>query len=204
MIAFKYSKLDGAELISHLDTLRHLNKTFKRAGFKVKLSQGFHPHMLVYMSSPIGVGLKSYAEYCTVEVDIGAEEFKQAFNECSPKGIKCIDAYVVEKNPNFASVITSARYYIEGLVGVNADEVMAMQSFTVTDKKGQPKEVREKIYSFRQRGNGYEAVLAAGNNALRPDAFVKTLLETYGEAEVEIIKEESFILDGQEVSSLVK
>lgn len=203
MIAFKYSKTQGAEFISHLDTLRHLNKTFKRAGFAVKLSQGFHPHMLVYMSSPIGVGLISHAEYCTVDVDMPAGEFMQGFNSCSPKGIKCLEAYEVEKNPNFAAVITRARYFIKGLNNVNAGEVMAMQSFTVADKKGEPKEVREKIYSFVPRDDGYEAVLAAGNNALRPDAFVKALAEIYGEADVEIVKEESYVEDGRTVAELL-
>ncbi|MBQ9709042.1 MAG: DUF2344 domain-containing protein [Clostridia bacterium] len=201
MIAFKYSKTEGAEFISHLDTLRHLNKTFKRAGFEVKHSQGFHPHMLVYMSSPIGVGLKSYAEYCTVDVDISAEQFKEEFNRYSPKGIKCIEACAVEKNPNFASVITRAKYVISGLHGVNAEEVMAMQSFTVKDKHGEPKEVREKIYSFTETAEGHEVVLAAGNNALRPDAFVKRLAELYGEMDADIVKTESYVGEGDSVAT---
>ena len=204
MIAFRYSKTGGAEFISHLDTLRHLNKTFERAGIKVKYSQGFHPHMLVYMSSPIAVGLQSYAEYCTVETDCPAEEFKQKFNEFSPKGIKCIEAYSVEKNPNFASIITRAKYFIEGLPTIDCKKVLEMETFTVQDKKGEEKDVREKIYSFSERDGGYEVILAGGNNALRPDAFVKTLMSIYGEAEVEITKEESFIGEGEEVSSLLK
>ena len=202
MIAFKYSKLHGAEFISHLDTLRHLNKTFARAGFKVKMSQGFHPHMLVYMSSPIGVGQKSLAEYCTVEVDLTPEEFIERFNENSPKGIKCIAAYQTDKNPNFAAVITCARYYIEGLNEFSIDEVLSFEEFFITDKNGNKKNVREKIFSIEKRGQGIVAVLAAGNSALRADAFAKTLAEAYGGDEIEIIKEESFLSFGVSIDTL--
>ena len=64
MIVFKYTKKDGAEYLSHLDMLRHLNKILKRAGVPINYSKGFNPHMSIYMSSPIAVGLCSNAEYC--------------------------------------------------------------------------------------------------------------------------------------------
>ena len=127
MIVFRYTKTDGAEFISHLDTLRHLNKTFLRGNVGVKMSQGFHPHMLIFMSSPIGVGLKSAAEYCTVDTDMSPDEFREAFNRASPKGIKCIEAYYTPKNINLASVITRARYYIEGLNGFDAGEILSQK-----------------------------------------------------------------------------
>ena len=41
MIAFKYTKTDGAEYLSHLDLLRHIERTLRRAGIKVNLSEGF-------------------------------------------------------------------------------------------------------------------------------------------------------------------
>ena len=196
MIAFKYSKTDGGEFVSHLDTLRHLNKTFYRAGFKVKMSQGFHPHMLVYMSSPIGVGLKSYAEYCCVEVDIAPEEFICKFNQSAPKWLRCTEAYEVNKNPNFASIIVKAKYFFEGLERLDESAVLNSESFTVKDKHGKDKEVRDKIYSLERTDGGYIAVLAAGNNCLRPDAFALRLNELYGVECLAIEKLESFPVEG--------
>lgn len=61
MLVIRYSKRDGAEFISHLDTLRHLQKIFIRGKIPVKYSQGYNPHMLLYMSAPLGVGIKSNA-----------------------------------------------------------------------------------------------------------------------------------------------
>lgn len=202
MLAFKYTKTDGAEFISHLDTLRHLNKTFARAGFKVKMSQGFHPHMLVYMSSPLGVGQKSLAEYCTVEVDIPPIEFINGFNANAPKGIRCVSAYTVDKNPNFAAIITRARYFFEGIGDFPIDEILKADEFLITDKNGKIKNVREKIYTVKKRDGGIEAVLAAGNTSLRADAFAKSLVDVYGGEDIEIVKEESFVSDGVSIDAL--
>ena len=44
MIAFRYTKTDGAEYISHLDLLRHIDRILRRAGIEVGYSQGFHKH----------------------------------------------------------------------------------------------------------------------------------------------------------------
>lgn len=203
MIAFRYTKTGGAEFISHLDTLRHLNKTFKRAGIDVKMSQGFHPHMLVYMSSPIAVGLTSYAEYCAVEADIPAVQFIEKFNAASPKGIKCVAAFNVDKNPNFASCIDRAEYFIEGLAEFDAQKVLGMAEFEVTDKRGNQREVRGKIYSLENKSGGLVAVLAAGNDALRPDVFCEKLKQLYGGGSVEITKNKSFVGD-REVDDLFR
>lgn len=203
MIVFKYTKNDGAEFISHLDTLRHLNKTFTRGGIKVKMSQGFHPHMLIFMSSPIGVGLKSTAEYCTVDTDTPPAEFKEKFNAASPKGIKCVAAYYTPKNINLASAIIKAKYYIEGLNVFDAEEVLSAKEFIVTNKRGESLNARDKIFSFSRRGDGYEAVLAAGNASLRPDVFVAALKERYGGGHIRIIKEESFVAGDRPPESLI-
>ncbi|MBO7377834.1 MAG: DUF2344 domain-containing protein [Clostridia bacterium] len=193
MIVFKFSKLGSAEFISHLDTLRHLNKTFIRGGIPVKKSMGFHPHALVFMSSPIGGGLKSLAEYCAVDTDVGPEEFMRAFNAASPKGIKCAAAFYSEKNPNLASAIVAAKYYIEGLGRFDPEEIMRAEEFFAVNKKGERVNVRGKIFSVSVRGEGIEAVLAAGNASLRPDIFIAALKAVYGGGYVSCIKEESYL-----------
>ena len=83
MILIKYSKLCGAEFIPHLDTLRHLIKTIRRMGVNINYSQGFNPHMLIYMSSPIALGLKSESEFCLFDTDHSGEGFKELFNSCT-------------------------------------------------------------------------------------------------------------------------
>ncbi len=196
MIVFRYTKTDGAEYVSHLDTLRHLNKTFIRSGIPVKKSAGFHPHQLVYMSSPIGVGLKSLAEYCSVDTDISADSFKELFNEFSPRGIKCVNCFYTEKNINLAAVIDRAEYEVLGLNPLDTEEILKSKEFFITDKRGVQKEVRGKIFSLENTSEGFKMVIAAGNNALRPDCFVDKLKEIYGGGSVSIIKTLSFTGNG--------
>ena len=204
MIVFRYRKTDGAEFISHLDTLRHLNKTFVRAGILVKKSAGFHPHPLVYMSSPIGVGLVSYAEYCSVDTDVSPDEFKKLFNEFSPRGIKCERAFYTVKNVNLAAVINRAEYEIFGVNEFEPQDVLGRKEFFITDKRGNEKEVRNKIYSIAKEkrdcpggsGEAYLKVLIeAGNNALRPDCFAEKLVSLYGGSHVSIIKRKAFVAE---------
>lgn len=204
MIVFRYSKTGGAEFISHLDTLRHLNKTFVRAEMPVKASQGFHPHLLVYMSSPIGVGQTSYAEYCTVDVDMPTDEFVRAFNEFSPRGLRCISAVRVEKNPNLASIIGRAKYEITGINKFEVTEILSLESFTVTDKRGREKQVREKIYKLWFEGDTLYAELAAGNDCLRADVLADKLKELYGTCgNVCVCKLESYLSNGEDVESIL-
>ena len=88
MLVVRYSKTDGAEFISHLDTLRHIQKTIVRAELPVAYSKGFNPHMQIFMSSPIALGLASFAEYFFIESDADPEVFKREFTRCSPKGLR--------------------------------------------------------------------------------------------------------------------
>ena len=75
MIVLKYLKKDAYTYLSHIDILRHLTRTIRRADLKVSFSQGFNPHMLLNMSVPLPLGHTGCAEYVTVQTEVGAEEF---------------------------------------------------------------------------------------------------------------------------------
>ena len=77
MILLKFEKAEGFCFISHVDTLRHFQRIFRRADISVEYSKGFNPHMLIYFSSPLPLGLASKAEYVCVATDMKAEEFCQ-------------------------------------------------------------------------------------------------------------------------------
>jgi radical SAM-linked protein len=190
MILFKYTKTDGAEFISHLDMIRHIGRTLKRAGIEVNQSEGFNKHSRIFLSAPIGVGLKSYSEYCTVETDCEKEKFINLFNEFSPKGIKCIKALNIEKNPNIAGIITSADYEITGINKFEENEVLDKKSIIITDKRGKNKEIRDKILKLQWKENTLNATLKFGNENLRADLFAEMLINIYGGKIIEIIKTE--------------
>ncbi len=188
MILIRYSKLQGAEFIPHLDTLKHLTKILRRAEVKINYSKGFNPHTLIFMSSPIALGLKSESEYCLIDTEESADGFLEKFNAFSPKGIKCVEVYKTNKKVKVASHIETATYHIKGLNLFNVDDVLSKKEFFVIDKNGKEKEVRDKIVSLQFDGDMLIAKLKFGNDTLRPDYLAQKLQKVYGGEHIDILK----------------
>ena len=194
MIVFKYTKKDGAEYLSHLDMLRHLNRILRRASVPVSFSQGFNPHMNIYMSAPIAVGVCSNAEFCLVETDMDSQEFISAFNAHSFKGVECSFAISVNKKVSVAGVINRAIYKIKGVSHFDLDLVLNSEEFEFTNKKGERKQVRDKIFDLKWDGDYLIATLGFGNEGLRPDLFAKELVDKFGGEElIEVEKCEALV-----------
>lgn len=194
MIVFKYTKINGAEYVSHLDMLRHLSKIMRRAGLPMGYSKGFNPHMSIFMSAPIAVGVSSKAEFCFVETTATAEEFLKAFNQSSFKGVECTFAISVNKKVSVAGVINRALYRIKGVNKFDLNEVLNATEFEFTNKKGERKEVRNKIFSLSWDEDVLVAQLGFGNEGLRPDLFAQELVRLYGgNSFIEVSKEETFV-----------
>ncbi len=204
MILIKYCKLKGAEFIPHLDTLKHLGKIIRRTNVEVKYSQGFNPHMLIYMSSPIALGLKSLSEYCLINTDYNNEDFIEKFNNCSPLGIKATEIYFSQNKLNVASDITSATYVINGLNKFDVNEILNSDTFTVLDKHSGEKEVRDRIIALNFDGDDLIATLKFGNVTLRPDAFSNKLLTIYGGNKINILKKDVRFLNDLTCDEYVK
>lgn len=179
MIAFKYTKTDGAEYLSHLDLLRHLDRTLKRAGVKVKTSEGFHPHPKIFMNNPLGLGIKSVAEYCAVECDFDGS-FKEAFNANSPKGVKCLDFRYTDTNPNYAFSIENCTYSAEGIAPFDIKEFLDRNEIIITDKRNRTVDIRPRIYSLQEDGKKLVFTLGCGENNLRPDLLCEILEKQFG------------------------
>ena len=194
MIVFKYTKKDGAEYLSHLDMLRHLNRIIKRTGVETSYSKGFNPHMNIYMSAPIAVGVISHAEFCLVESEIDADEFKRLFNKFSFKGVECSFSTSVSKKVSVAGVVNRASYVIKGVNKFDVDKVLSAERFEFTNKKGERKEVRNKIFDLQWKDDFLIAVLGFGNEGLRPDLFANELISLYGGQDfVEVVKTNCFV-----------
>ncbi len=196
MILMRYCKDGGAEFISHLDMLKNFGRTFARAKIAVKYSAGYHPHMLVYMSAPIGVGIKSYSEYCVVDTDETAEEFKRKFNLYSQSGIKCTAAWETDSKKGVASDIVKAQYLIKGINDFEPKEISDLDEFIITARDGSEKNVRNLIYSIEKADGGIRCVLGFGNG-LRVEKFVEKLVGFYGGDDIDITKEEGLTADGR-------
>ena len=205
MILIRYSKLNGAEFIPHLDTLRHFIKTIRRMDIPINYSNGFNPHMLIYMSSPIALGLKSESEFCLFDTDYRGEDFKELFNKNSPKGIRCEDVYFVDKKVGIVSDISSAVYEISGINHFDVNDILSSDSFTVFDKRAeQEKEVKDRVKNLYFEGDKLYAELAFGNVTLRPDYLIEELVKRYGGSHPYAIKKSVRFLGGLEIKDYIE
>ena len=186
MILLKFEKTEGFCFISHVDTLRHFQRIFRRADISVEYSKGFNPHMLIYFSSPLPLGLASKAEYVCVATDMKAEEFLKRYNDNSPNGLKGVSAANVDKNPNLQANVAACRYIFD-------KKLQKKNSYSVTyEKKGETvtETIDDRIYSMGE----YDAVLASVT--LRPDRFA---LSCSDNGITEIVKTNQYLKIGDKL-----
>ena len=191
MIAFKYTKTDGAEYISHLDLLRHIDRTLRRAHIEVKYSRGFHKHPRIFMGNPLALGVRSMSEYCAVDTDF-CGDFAAAFNAHSPDGVKCLAAEYRETNPNFAETIEYCRYEAEGIAEFEIEGILKRESIIINDLRGRTVDIRPRIFSLERHGGKLMFTLGCGTKNLRPDLFCSYLAENFGGEAAYILKTDSF------------
>lgn len=186
IICCKFTKENDVIFLSHIDMLRQINRAFRRSEFDIDFSQGFNPHILLNLSPPIALGVRSIAEYFTLQLKSEERDFLNRFNENSINGLKLTKAAYLNANPNFAAIIVASEYRIayktqpsikSQIESINKEEYII--KFSVKGKT-EIKEVKDMIYSVKVFDDYIEIVLATGNANLRADRFINTLNEKFG------------------------
>lgn len=114
-IIFKYTKTGRLKFISHLDTMRLLQRSLRRTGLKAKYSEGFNPHPKLSIAFPLSLGIESIGEFAEVELedDIKSSDFNDKMNQCLPDGIKIVESKEYKGNKSTASLISSQEYNVK-------------------------------------------------------------------------------------------
>ncbi len=179
MIVLKYAKTLDARFISHIDLLKHMARILRRANIPVKHSQGFNPHALLFFSPPTVLGVNSFAEYVSIDVDMSGEEVFERYNNSVPEGLKALEYFVTSKNPNIQGKSTSADYVFD----VDFFEFEYKNGFEITYRKKDDmvtEDISSKIFGIFNAGGKLGVRLASGNNNLRADRLALALNEKYG------------------------
>lgn len=89
----KYSKGSDIKFVGHLDLMRTIQRTIKRADLPIEYSHGFNPHMTMSIAQPLSVGVYSDGEYMDVKFsdEIPESEVKEKFNKASTNALKIVD-----------------------------------------------------------------------------------------------------------------
>ncbi|MCL2224202.1 MAG: TIGR03936 family radical SAM-associated protein, partial [Defluviitaleaceae bacterium] len=112
-IRLRFSKTDTLRFIGHLDFLRVVQQTIRRAALPVAFSQGFNPHILISFALPLPLGMASLNDYAdlTLTDEIPFSEITERLNAAAPVGLTINAAYPAEDKA--ASVVCVADYVIE-------------------------------------------------------------------------------------------
>ena len=181
MLVIKYSKTYPASYAGHTDTLRTIGRIFRRAGANVEYSKGFNPHMELYLSPALPVGVDSNAEYSAVKME-AEDNLLDRLNRFSPKGLTFTEIW--QKQASVFALVTSATYQVtcKGL-SAYASQILADNYAITYEEKGAEvtKVVRDKIYDLTVvDADTFFVTLACGNFNLRCDRLVNHLLKANG------------------------
>ena len=178
-----YSKENEGIYISHLDFLRTIARSLRRAGLPVKYSEGFNPHACLSFASPLGVGVSSSCERFCVQLtkEIDTEEIKIKLSEALPG---CIKVLSVKEGEEDFSKIAYADYEITCEGDITKEQLSA---FMAQDEILMPKKtkkgikevnIKEDIFSIDGNNKVYKATLKTGNEGnLKPMLLTDAMLK---------------------------
>lgn len=110
---FRLAKTGRMRFLSHLDLVRTLSRSFRRAGLRLEHTTGFHPHPVLSFGPALAVGMESTAEYFdAVLADPPPGPGPAAvLNEALPPGLSILQAAKTDR-PSLAASINAAAYLL--------------------------------------------------------------------------------------------
>lgn len=94
-LRLRFEQTGRARWISHLDTMRTLQRAMLRAGVPIRYSEGFNPHALLSILMPLSVGSESVCQLCDIRVkeDVDIAALPGRLTAVLPEGLRVTDAY---------------------------------------------------------------------------------------------------------------
>ena len=158
-IICKYSKTGYLKYISHLDVLRFIQRSVKRAGINAKYSEGFNPHMKTSFGYPLSLGIESIGEYFELELNENIEPglFKEKMNFVMPKEMQIIKAEYSNDTDSLMKRCAYARYLInvesnidENKLNEYFDEMLTVGAIYIRQKKNKKNKLISKELNTKE------------------------------------------------------
>ena len=171
-----FKKECAARYISHLDTLRTVQRALRRADIPVKYSGGYNPHPVLSFASALSVGVTSLGEVFDVALaeDMDEHAFYEALAAHMPPAMPLVSAHAVEDDyPAAMALLAAADYHIDLRIygSYDKDSVLSdiaglMEQPMMADKKSK---AGVKQVDLRELVIGGIKGSFAGDDALRVD-----------------------------------
>lgn len=123
-----FEKTGRAVWMSHLDTMRLMQRAFRRAGVVLHHSQGFTPHAYVSMLLPLSVGTESVCEIMEYELDAEIEITPEDMNAVLPEGVRVLSVYQSDRKAKYLTQldVSLTMEYDSELLPDTAEQIEAL------------------------------------------------------------------------------
>lgn len=101
-----FEKTGTAIWMSHLDTMRLMQRAFRRAGVVLHHSQGYTPHAYVSMLLPLSVGTESVCEIMEYELDADIAITPDDMNAVLPQGVRVLAVYESDRKAKYLTELS--------------------------------------------------------------------------------------------------
>ena len=209
-VRMSFQKTGMAKFISHLDTVRLITRSMKRACVPIWFTEGFNPHAFLTFAMPLSLGFESYCETVDFRLmeEMNLDELAKKINDALPVDVTVKEIYVYETSPND---IRWAEYKIifnnpdKALLEtaknkLSSDEIIVEKKAKQGRKKvAKEVNIKEHIKSFElSEDNGkliLDTVLSSGTSInINPMLLIGALVKNSNtdEQDVDVIKIESY------------
>lgn len=187
-VRIKYVKESSLKCLSHLEVMRTVERSVRRAELPFVLTAGNSPHLKIAYCQPLPVGYSSCSEFFDLELTRLAplKDLIKSFNRSFPKGLSVAEArYIPPRTPSLSSQTTAAGYrvHLEMREEVSREEIEAevqsllAQEVFCYEHKGATKEIalKEAIFDLAiddlsSSSFVFHMVLSSGSSSnIRPE-----------------------------------
>lgn len=188
-IRIYFEKKGPSKYMSHLDLMRCMTRTIRRAGIPIWYTEGFNPHPFMTFALPLSLGTAGMCESMDVRLtnDMSFDEIKSRLNAALCEGIVVTEVnYIGEKAAAIQSAIYTIKLSVNGMSGESLCSELReylSQDEIIVQKKNKKKQlvdidIKPHIMQFSIRVDGESAVLSvrlpAGNNLnINPSIVLK-------------------------------
>ena len=191
----RFTKMNMAKYISHLDLLRCFERSIMRSGLPVEYSQGFNPHQKMIFSLPLPVGVTSECEAVDISFVDGKvtdEEITEALNLNLPPDIRVISTGdIVCKAADIVRAEYEVTLYSDEKIDEDKVKNFFGQSEVIVMKKtkkkvDKPVNIFEYLKAWEILNPGEDKLFlrlcldAGGERNLKPDVVVGELCKYLG------------------------
>ena len=156
-LLLKYVKTGRLAYLSHLETMRALERALRRAGLPLAYSQGFSPHPRISSTPALPVGVGSLGEYLEVGLDREVEisGLAERINRGMPRDLRVSAAEMLPEHfPKMSRWVHYALYRVEEKEGGEAARVFLALPLAAAGSEGEPggfPRLRDALEQLRER-----------------------------------------------------